>query len=534
VTVSVGQIIEGKYRIVRLIGQGGMGAVYEGVNQLIDRRVAIKVMLPDIGSAAVGRFEQEARAAGRIGNDHILEILDVGRLPDGSHYMVAEFLDGESLESRLEARGALQPAELAPIALQLLQALGAAHRAGVLHRDLKPDNVFLVREKAGHRDFVKLIDFGISKFAQDSALNLTKTGTMVGTPYYMSPEQARGKGPVDARADLYAVGVILYQAVSGQLPFVADSFNDLLFKIVLEAAPPVTHYAPFLDPAFAAIITRAMAREAADRYQTAEELSEALVSWLRDSGEGAKLPSLAPSYRKASGQSGQGQSGQGQSGQGQSGQGQSGQGQSGRSQGAVPGPQSRAAQTPSPMATVVMDSSSGMPSADTFPYSQKLGRGTTPPTPNNFGRTSAEAYGQPLERPIWQNPILWVALTLTIGLVAFGAFLLAPSAEEPAAATSPTVPLPSEQAHGAAAEPAAPPPAALIQPPAPSSPPPAKAAAEEPAPSTATATPSQGSAPSKRTRQPASTSTPTPAPRPQSPPPSASSEPASKRMYFGY
>jgi serine/threonine protein kinase len=198
VTVDVGQIIEGKYRIVRLIGQGGMGAVYEGVNQLIDRRVAIKVMLPDIGSAAVGRFEQEARAAGRIGNDHILEILDVGKLPDGAHYMVAEYLDGESLESRLESRGALQPGELAPIALQLLGALAAAHRAGVLHRDLKPDNVFLVREKAGHRDFVKLIDFGISKFAQDSALNLTKTGTMVGTPYYMSPEQARGKGPVDA------------------------------------------------------------------------------------------------------------------------------------------------------------------------------------------------------------------------------------------------------------------------------------------------------------------------------------------------
>lgn len=429
-TVEIGQVIDGKYRIVRLIGQGGMGAVYEGLNQLIDRRVAIKVMLPDIGSAAVGRFEQEARAAGRIGNDHILEILDMGRLGDGSHYMVMEYLDGESLESRLDKRGALTPGELAPIALQLLTALGAAHRAGVLHRDLKPDNVFLVREKAGHRDFVKLIDFGISKFAQDSSLNLTKTGTMVGTPYYMSPEQARGKGPVDARADLYAVGVILYQCVSGQLPFEAETFNDLLFKIVLEPAPPVLAYAPQLDPRFAAIVEKAMARDANARYQTAEELSDAIVTWLRESGEGQKLPSFAPSYRQP------------------------------MSRAATPSPR---AETPLPMATLAVSSTGDLPVSYGAPggaasggavSSGPLGRGATPRTPNTFGRTAAEA----LERPVpptsgIKGPALWGAIAFAVAAIALGAFLLMPSAEPSASAAAPTAsspvaPPPSQPLHG--------------------------------------------------------------------------------------
>lgn len=435
--VELGQVIDGKYRIVRLIGQGGMGAVYEGLNQLIDRRVAIKVMLPDIGTAAVGRFEQEARAAGRIGNDHILEILDVGRLPDSSHFMVMEFLDGESLEARLEKRGALQPAELAPIALQLLTALGAAHRAGVLHRDLKPDNVFLVREKAGHRDFVKLIDFGISKFSQDAALNLTKTGTMMGTPYYMSPEQARGKGPVDARADLYAVGVILYQAVSGQLPFVADTFNDLLFKIVLEAAPPVTIHAPFLDPRFAAIVSKAMAREANDRYQTAEELADGIATWLHESA--IRLPSVAPSYRQPMSQASS---------------------------------RTPRGETPVPMATIAVPDGASIPtsrgpmshgvsasyggapsSADPLSYGtptgSPLGRGTTPPTPATFGRTAADA----LERPIpptsgWRNPLVWAAIVLGVGATAAGAILLLPGSD-PVQPPSPAVGSPAARAPAA-------------------------------------------------------------------------------------
>jgi len=537
VTVQVGQIIDGKYRIVRLIGQGGMGAVYEGLNTFIDRRVAIKVMLPDIGTAAVGRFEQEARAAGRIGNDHILEILDMGRLADGSHYMVMEFLDGESLEARLEQRGALQPQELAPIALQLLEALGAAHRAGVLHRDLKPDNVFLVRQKAGHRDFVKLIDFGISKFGQDQALNLTKTGTMVGTPYYMAPEQARGKGPVDSRADLYAVGVILYQCVSGQLPFVADSFNDLLFKIVLEAAPPVSTYAPFLDAHFASIIHRAMAREAADRYQSAEELAEAIMGWLAETGN--KLPSVAPSYKQPT---------------------------TSRApvssavvRGETPLPMSTLA-VPTP-GTLAVPSASGlgtsatgtMPLSQTAPVpsasfgpTQSMGRGTTPPTPNTFGRTAAaEIEARVATTSLWKSPLLWAAVGFGAFAIGLGAFLLTPSAPPAETATSPVEGGADKPSHAAtpeifhgdqfrpeAVKPGAPP--AEPAPVAPAPVAPAKAPpTEEPAP---VAKESKGTkaAPRPAARPAASPPPPAKTAEPASAPPANSGGKDSNRFYFGY
>jgi serine/threonine-protein kinase len=283
-----GELIDGKYRIVKLIGQGGMGAVYEGNHELIDRRVAIKVLLPTAEQEhAVARFEREARAAGRIGNDHILEVLDIGSIGDGSRYMVMEFLDGDPLSKRIEQRLRLTGAEVAKIAIQLLDGLGAAHSAGVLHRDLKPDNIFLVRQKAGHRDFVKIIDFGISKFqplGQSEEMRMTATGMVVGTPYYISPEQAKGLGDVDLRSDLYAVGVILYEALSGRVPFLADNFNNLLFKIVLEEPPQLATLVPDVDPELAAIVHRAMARERSARYASADEFSAAIVDWVNRSG----------------------------------------------------------------------------------------------------------------------------------------------------------------------------------------------------------------------------------------------------------
>ncbi len=275
------QLLDGKYRIVRLLGQGGMGAVYEGHHELIDRRIAIKTLLPSIQEeASVIRFEREARAAGRIGNDHILEIYDIGSLADGGRYMVMEYLDGETLSDRIRKRQRLHPAEVVHIALQLLNGLGAAHGAGVLHRDLKPDNIFLVGTKAGIRDFVKIIDFGISKFnLGKDEMRMTATGMVVGTPYYIAPEVAKGLGDVDHRADLYAVGVILYEALAGRVPFDADNFNNLLFKIVLEEAPRLTTLVPDLDPALADLVHRAMAREKNERFQTCAELAEALQSW---------------------------------------------------------------------------------------------------------------------------------------------------------------------------------------------------------------------------------------------------------------
>jgi serine/threonine-protein kinase len=260
-----------------------MGAVYEGENVRIRRRVAIKVLHPAVSAQeeSVRRFKREAQAAAQIGSDHICEVLDLGVLPDGTHYMVMEYLEGDTLGARLKHTGRFPPERIIPILSQALDALGAAHAAGIIHRDLKPDNIFIVLHKAGIHDFVKILDFGVSKFSQLSGeeMNMTRQGAVVGTPYYMSPEQARG-GQVDQRSDIYALGVLLFQAITGQVPFQATTFNELLFKIVLEPAPPPRQFVPDLDPDFAAIIQRAMARDPAHRFQSCMEFKDALLAWL--------------------------------------------------------------------------------------------------------------------------------------------------------------------------------------------------------------------------------------------------------------
>lgn len=291
-SLSTGDIIDAKYRIIRLIGEGGMGAVYEGENMRIHRRVAIKVLHAGIAQTgeAIARFEREAQAAGRIGSEHIVEVLDLGTLPAGDRYMVMEFMDGDSLSARISTRARLSPVEVYPIMHQLLEALAAAHGAGIIHRDLKPDNVYLLKSRGGTADFVKLLDFGISKFNQlsgDSSFSMTRTGAVMGTPYYMAPEQAKGARDLDHRVDLYAAGVILYEAITGEVPFNADTFNELLFKIVLETARPVEQVVSGIDPTFAAIVNKSMAREPAQRFQSAREFQQALEQWA--AGDGPQL-----------------------------------------------------------------------------------------------------------------------------------------------------------------------------------------------------------------------------------------------------
>ncbi|NUQ72987.1 MAG: serine/threonine protein kinase [Polyangiaceae bacterium] len=280
---SPGTVIEGKYRIVRLLGQGGMGAVYEGVNTLISRRVAIKVLHASLATkdTPVERFKREAHAAGKIGSEHIVEVIDIGGLPSGELFMVMEFLEGEDLGSRIKKLRRLKPHDAAGIVHQILEGLTAAHRAGIIHRDLKPENVFLT-SRAGRRDFVKVLDFGVSKFSghDTESMSMTSTGAVVGTPYYLSPEQARGYKNIDARSDLYSVGVVLYQSVTGRLPFNAETFNELVFKIALEEPEPAEVVVPTLDRSFAAIISRAMVRDVNGRFQTAREFQEALEQWL--------------------------------------------------------------------------------------------------------------------------------------------------------------------------------------------------------------------------------------------------------------
>lgn len=293
-----GQILADKYRIIRQIGQGGMGAVFEGENIRIHRKVAIKTLHAAVAGKAdiLQRFEREAQAAGRIGSEHIVEVLDMGDLPDGSRFMVMEFLSGKTLGDRIIVNGKMPARELAIPLMQMLDGLGRAHAAGIIHRDLKPANVFLLNNKPGQPDFVKILDFGVSKFnvLNSEEMSMTRTGAVMGTPYYMSPEQAKGARSIDTRSDLYSVGVIIYEAVTGQVPFNAETFNELIFKIALEAPPPAESFVPNLDPAFAGIMRKAMAREPNERFQTAEEMRAVLGAWVTEYDAQARAAAAGP------------------------------------------------------------------------------------------------------------------------------------------------------------------------------------------------------------------------------------------------
>lgn len=276
-----GQIIDNKYRVVRLIGEGGMGAVYEGEHMRIARKVAIKVLRAEAARSPelAARFQREARAAARIGSSHVCDVLDLGDLPNGDAFLVMEFLDGEDLHARLKFCGKIPARDLAILTSQALDGLATMHDAGIIHRDLKPANLFLTRTPRG--DSVKILDFGVSKFSADSAepSHMTATGMVMGTVHYMSPEQARGLKEIDGRSDLYSLGVILYKALTSKLPFHGSNFNELLFKIALETPTPIEELEPSVPVAFAAIVRKAMHREPELRYQSALEFQAAVRAW---------------------------------------------------------------------------------------------------------------------------------------------------------------------------------------------------------------------------------------------------------------
>ena len=287
-SLEPGQILDGKYRVGRLIGEGGMGTVYEGENSRIGRRVAIKVLHTHVASMPefVERFEREARASARIGSPHVCDVLDLGDLPSGDRYIVMEYLDGVSFEDRIVERGKMTAGQLAPIAFELLEGLGTMHLARVIHRDLKPANVFLARTPSGRGEIVKILDFGVAKLQpfEGEVGTMTQTGTMMGTPLYMSPEQARGSRDVDGRTDLYAASVMFYRALAGVLPYTADTLNELLFKIVLEEPRPLRDVAPEVDEVFAAIVHKGLSRDLTKRFQTAREYQEEIAAWGKTQG----------------------------------------------------------------------------------------------------------------------------------------------------------------------------------------------------------------------------------------------------------
>ena len=281
----IGKIIQGRYKVLSRLGEGGMGVVYVAEHVEIEKKVALKVLRDDFSKRpeVVERFRQEARSASKIGHAHIVDVTDFGQLDDGGVFFAMEYLQGMGLNEL--CRGVQVPLERAvPIIEQIARALKAAHEMGIVHRDMKPENVFLVNREE-NQDFVKILDFGIAKISDrdNEGKRLTKTGMIFGTPEYMSPEQAAGK-PLDHRVDIYALGCIMFELFTGRVPYEGDSFMAILTQHMFEPIPSITEAVPGTDvpPSVQAVVYKAMAKEASDRYETMEELRQDLERALVD------------------------------------------------------------------------------------------------------------------------------------------------------------------------------------------------------------------------------------------------------------
>jgi hypothetical protein len=307
----LGRIVDGRYEVLSVIGEGGMGTVYETRHTTLGRRFAMKVLRRDIADEEhVTRFIREAKAAAAIGHPNIVAVSDFGELasspPDGAPpvpYFVMEYLTGISLAALLRAEKTLAPVRAAEIALQCAAGLAAAHAAGVIHRDLKPDNVFLTR--SGDRELVKLLDFGVAKMSGTG--RLTRAGMVFGTPHYMSPEQAAGQS-VDHRADVYALGIILYEALAGRVPFEADTYMGVLTKHMFATPEPIDRVAPDASKlgALGPLTMRCLAKSPQDRFASMAEVVAAIELALADGGlvRPGTLRSERPRGRSSGGVSG--------------------------------------------------------------------------------------------------------------------------------------------------------------------------------------------------------------------------------------
>jgi serine/threonine-protein kinase len=261
----------GEYQIEREIGRGGMGTVYAAHHPVIGKRVAIKVLDASFSrdGALVRRFLDEARAVNKIGHPNIIDVFSFGQLPDGRQYFVMEFLEGETMATWL-ARGRPDIAEARRLLLQVCEALEAAHREGIIHRDLKPENLWIARPKHGE-PFMKVLDFGIAKLiAPEDATNITRTGTVMGTPHYMSPEQCTGRG-VDHRTDVYALGIIIFQVFCDRLPFEGESAAEIM-SAQLTQAPPRPRELAAISPAMENLLLSCLDKNPANRPASAAEL----------------------------------------------------------------------------------------------------------------------------------------------------------------------------------------------------------------------------------------------------------------------
>ena len=270
-----------KYEIVRFIGRGGMGTVYEALNTSIGKRVAMKFVDAETARNvdAVARFQREAQAASAVESAHIVEIFDSGFTDDGVPYIVMELLPGEDLGHRIKRCGRLEIPEVLHVTAQILRGLHRAHEAGIIHRDLKPDNIFMV-DRDDDVDFAKVLDFGISKvqrFGEVPAKTLTREGTVLGTPFYMAPEQAQALGDIDGRADLWSVGAIVYECLTGRPPHSGATYEQVIVNICMKDAEDIRAHNPAVPEPLARVIAKALSRERTDRFSSARELLDALI-----------------------------------------------------------------------------------------------------------------------------------------------------------------------------------------------------------------------------------------------------------------
>jgi eukaryotic-like serine/threonine-protein kinase len=295
-----GLIVAGKFRLDGIIGQGGMGSVWSATHLDLGHRIAIKLVSREFvrSPEALRRFDAEAKAAAKLQSRHVVQIYDTGLLEDATPYIAMELLSGENLQQRIERTGPISLAEAVTILSQCCKALGRAHALRIVHRDIKPDNIFLSRSADDDEYVVKILDFGVAKLSvgETGDPSSTKTGTVLGTPLYMSPEQARGLKSIDHRTDLYSLGLVAYTMLTGRIAFSGESFGDILLKICTEPLPPIglaVAGPPGVAPAMEAWFQRACARDPAARYPNAQEFSDALrtasgIGAVSHSGEQAR------------------------------------------------------------------------------------------------------------------------------------------------------------------------------------------------------------------------------------------------------